>query len=503
MKTQVAANNRYFASSFLTFLSFVYLILLFSGNAYAAIANPFAIGGGVAEPKDVAIQDIPNDELIKLAKADNVDPDICYELGSRYYNGRGVAQDHKTAAIWFEKGAGLDDPACQTTLGYLYYQGKGVDLNHQKAFDYFHKAAKQKYPRAQYNMGLMYYRGIGIDKDIDKAVLWFSRAAKNNDGQAQYILGCLFLVAEGVNEDYISAYKWLLLAEYNDIDVEALKSVVEQSLSTYEKQKAVKFASDFIDELKKDGIVNQNVSSEIIPDGPVRGGTGFFITKDGYILTSYHIIRDTKKIKVKSELGIIPAELVMYDSTVDFALLKIKGYVNCRPLPIADPDYNIKLDEPIWTYGYKTAVKTSAAADFVNGKVISLSGDSSIQYGKQKEVILKQKSQEENIISQSAPNIRFCQVECAAGPGNAGGAVIGQSDFVIGIFASEFEGEPGQSESDKWPVQRHFVTKMSFVIPFLELIPGLIDQIDQQRIEALREKASIRSKSATVQVLVY
>ena len=501
MKTQVAANNRYFASSFFTFLSFFCLILVFSNNAYSA--NPFAIGGGLAEPLDIAIQEIPNDELLKRAKADNPEPDICYELGSRYFSGRGVAQDFKTAAIWFNKGAELDDPACQTTLGFLYFQGKGVDLNHEKAFEFFHKAAKLKYPRAQYNTGLMYYRGIGVKQDIDQAVLWFSRAAKNNDGQAQYVLGCLFLVAEGVNEDYISSYKWLLLAEYNDIDVDALKSVVEKSLSVYEKQKAVKLAGDFIDDLKKNGKIDQNTSSEIIPDGPVRGGTGFFITKDGYILTSYHIVRDTKKIKIKSELGIIPAKLVMYDSTVDFALLKIDGYVNCRPLPLIDSDYKVKLAEPIWTFGYKTALKTSETPDFVNGKVISLAGDVNVQYGLQKEVILKQKTKEENILSQSAPNIRFFQVECNAGPGNAGGAVINENGFVIGIFASEFEGDAEQQQSGEWPVQKHFVTKIPFVLPFLEVVPGLIDKISQPRSGDLIDKPAIMSKSATVQVLVY
>ena len=500
MKTRIAFNNQYFASS-LTCSVVFFLFLCSFANVNAA--NPFAIGGGLDEPKDISIRDIPHDDLVKMAKAETPKPEVCYELGSRYYSGRGVNQDFKTASIWFKKAADLGDPASQTTLGYLYYQGKGVELNHKKAFEYFHEAAKQKFARAQYNLGLMYYRGIGVDKNLNQAVLWFSRAAKNNNGQSQYVLGCLYLVAEGVNEDYISAYKWLLLAEYNNIDVDALKTVVEQSLSTFEKQKAVKLASDFIDELKDNGKLDSKVSSEIIPDGPIRGGTGFFITKDGYILTSYHIIRDSQKIKIKSELGIIPAKLVLYDSTIDFALLKIDGYVNCKALPLARADYRVKLEEPVWTFGYKTAIKTSDSPDYVSGVITSLSGNSQIQYGRQKEVLLKQKTEEENIISKSAPNVRFFQLECSAGPGNAGGAIIGKEGYVIGVFASEFEGEEKYIKSGNWPVQNHYAAKTSFILPFLEIEPELTNKINLFRTETMLDKPAIMAKNATVQVLIY
>ena len=497
MKTQAASQNGYFASKFSVFIIFCLLSLC----SVSQCANPFALGK-VAEPQDIALSEIPQDDLIKLAKSAESNPDYCYELGSRYYNGRQVTQDYKTASIWFNKGAELGDPACLTTLGYLYFQGKGVSVDHKIAFDCFHKAAKKEFPRAQYNMGLMYYRGIGVDKNIKQAVLWLSRAAKNNDGQAQYVLGCLYLVGEGVNEDNISAYKWLLLAEYNDIDVEALKSVVEQSMSPFERKEAISLAGDFIDSLKESGKIDKSVSSEILPDGPVRGGTGFFISKDGYILTSYHIIRDSDKIKIKSELGIIPADLVMYDTTVDFALLKINGFVNCKPLPLADSDHKISLNEPVWSFGYKTALKTTASPDFVSGVVTSLAGDKQIIHGKQKEVILKQKTEEENIVSKSAPNVRFFKLECSAGPGNAGGAVVGENGMVSGIFASEMEQGPN-ADTQKWPIQEHYAVKISFVLPFLEVEPELINKIKIIRSGTMLDKTAVQAKSATVQVLVY
>lgn len=479
-------------------LQVVLLLALLCSAGYAI--NPFAIGGGVETKEKVELSDLPLDQLTLQAKQDDIS--ACYELGNRYYSGRGVIQDLLTASIWFRKGADLGDPASQTTLGVMFYKGDGVEQDYAKAMDLFEKAAAKKFARAQYNIGLMYLNGEGVEKSDDKAVVWFSKAAENNDGQAQYVLACLYIVAQGVNEDYLTAYKWLLLAEYNDIDVKFMKDMVEKSLSEYERQKAIKAASDFIEELGSDKIGAGSVVAELGGDQPVRGGTGFFITKDGYLLTAYHLIRDSETIKIRSQLGIHAVRLIMYDSTNDFALLKLDGYVNCKPLALADIERKYTLASPVWTFGYKAGRKVGDSAEFINGSITALAGNMIGGEIPQKYEILNAEDEYKKTTA-ATPNIRFFQVECEAGPGNAGGAVVGSDGDVIGIFASEFDSDAKQLEKNKWPVQKHFVVKISFILPFIDSLPGLELQLDEIRNERKLEQPAVQAKNATVQVLCY
>ena len=65
-------------------------------------------------------------------------------------------------------------------------------------------------------------------------------------------------------------------------------------------------------------------------------GTAFSITKNGFLLTSAHIVNEKDKIEVfipDKNLS-IPARLIALDRTADLALLKINSATT--PLPIID-----------------------------------------------------------------------------------------------------------------------------------------------------------------------
>ncbi len=49
-----------------------------------------------------------------------------HNLGSLYYHGSGVPQDHSAAASWFRKTADQGSAKAQTMLAELYYCGRGV-----------------------------------------------------------------------------------------------------------------------------------------------------------------------------------------------------------------------------------------------------------------------------------------------------------------------------------------------------------------------------------------
>src|SRR5437879_12168655 len=55
-------------------------------------------------------------------------------------------------------------------------------------------------------------------------------------------------------------------------------------------------------------------------------GSGFFISSDGFAMTTYHVVARNKKIEVVTDNGrTYPAKLVGADSKTDLALLKVDG----------------------------------------------------------------------------------------------------------------------------------------------------------------------------------
>jgi len=72
------------------------------------------------------------------------------------------------------------------------------------------------------------------------------------------------------------------------------------------------------------------------PKSIITTGTAFSITKNGFLLTSAHILNEKDKIEViiPGKNVLIPARLIALDRTADLALLKINNAT--IPLPIID-----------------------------------------------------------------------------------------------------------------------------------------------------------------------
>ncbi len=109
------------------------------------------------------------------------------------------------------------------------------------------------------------------------------------------------------------------------------------------KQKAI--IQDINDETK---------SAEVLPDRSFTG-TGFALTTDGYILTSYHVVADAKKVYVtNNKFEQLQVETVYTNQALDLALLKVDdpSFKKFADIPysfkksIADPG------ERVFTLGY-------------------------------------------------------------------------------------------------------------------------------------------------------
>ena len=107
-----------------------------------------------------------------------------------------------------DQGEGL----AQNNLGSLYYQGKGLAHDYAEAAKWYRKAADQGNSLAENNLGFLYYSGRGARQDYAEAAKWFRRAADHGNADAQTSLGVLYVNGQGVPEDHVLAYMWWTLA---------------------------------------------------------------------------------------------------------------------------------------------------------------------------------------------------------------------------------------------------------------------------------------------------
>ena len=141
-------------------------------------------------------------------EAEQGNADAQFNLGSCYYNGRGVVQDYKQAVYWFQKAAQQGFADAEYNLGICYNKGRGVAQDYQQAVYWFQKAAEQGVAEAQYNLGFCYNNGQGVVQDYKKAVIWFQKAAEQGVANAQNNLGGCYNNGQGVVQDYKQAVYW-------------------------------------------------------------------------------------------------------------------------------------------------------------------------------------------------------------------------------------------------------------------------------------------------------
>lgn len=130
------------------------------------------------------------------------------ELGSAYFAGRGVAQDEKRAAYWYEKAANAGDPGAQMEIGYFYQVGIGVTRDPAQAVRWFQRSAAGGMTSAKVNLGAAYLLGDGVRKDPALAEQLFREAFAHKSGLAACNLGDMYENGVGVQRDEAVAERW-------------------------------------------------------------------------------------------------------------------------------------------------------------------------------------------------------------------------------------------------------------------------------------------------------
>lgn len=146
-------------------------------------------------------------------------------------------------------------------------------------------------------------------------------------------------------------------------------------------------------------------------------GSGILISKDGEILTNYHVVRNAETIKVKlADQTEYEARLVGKDDRTDLALIKIRRSGGNLPFARLGASSQIDVGDWVMAIGNPFGLEHTVTAGIVSakGRVIG-----------------------------AGPYDNFIQTDASINPGNSGGPLINTDGEVIGVNSAIFSQSGG------------------------------------------------------------
>ncbi|MFW5487875.1 MAG: DegQ family serine endoprotease [Desulfovibrio sp.] len=136
-------------------------------------------------------------------------------------------------------------------------------------------------------------------------------------------------------------------------------------------------------------------------------GSGFIISKDGYIVTNNHVIAgaDEVSVNLQDDSKAIEAKIVGRDPDTDLALLKVDVKEDLPTLSFADSDQT-KVGEWVLAIGNPFGLGHTVTAGIISAK---------------------------GRVIHAGPFDNFLQTDASINPGNSGGPLINMDGKVVGI----------------------------------------------------------------------
>ena len=151
-------------------------------------------------------------------------------------------------------------------------------------------------------------------------------------------------------------------------------------------------------------------------------GSGFIISKDGYILTNHHVIDDSNAITVSFYDGSSKeAKLIGYDASNDIAVLKVDAQ-DLEPVILGDSD-NLNVGDTVLAIGNPLGELTFS---LTVGAVSAL---------------------EREVTTSTGVTMDLMQTDCAINSGNSGGALFNLYGEVIGITNAKYSSSSSSEAS--------------------------------------------------------
>jgi S1-C subfamily serine protease len=219
----------------------------------------------------------------------------------------------------------------------------------------------------------------------------------------------------------------------------------------------------------------QRPATELNDSDPKVTGTGFLITKNGYLVTNHHVVRDSNKVRVQTSSGLLDTVVIRTDAASDLALLKVTGTFDALSVVSSR---NARLGATVATIGYPNIGLQGIEPKLSKGDISSLSG--------------------------LQDDVRYFQISVPVQPGNSGGPLFDERGNVVGVVSAQLSQKAALESSGALAQNVNYAVKSSYLLSFLEAVPEVSDGLlepntNDQKFEAVVDDV----KKATVLIIGY
>lgn len=182
------------------------------------------------------------------------------------------------------------------------------------------------------------------------------------------------------------------------------------------------------------------------------GGTGFFLSEEGYIATNYHVIEDASEIVVEyfqnGKKRVHPAIVVVSDKQNDLSILKIKDskFRKLNLIPYVFTSSTKDVGTSVFTLGYPLTDLMGDEIKFTDGKINSRTG--------------------------FAGNITQYQISVPIQPGNSGGPLFDDSGNLVGITAARLNARETESQNVNYAIKSSYLKNLIDALPEKITLPN-------------------------------
>ncbi|TAK43207.1 MAG: serine protease [Betaproteobacteria bacterium] len=178
-------------------------------------------------------------------------------------------------------------------------------------------------------------------------------------------------------------------------------------------------------------------------EGLEQSGTGFFVTTDGYFVTTHHVVGAATRVSLTLfNRTVLSAAVVATDSVHDLALLKAEGEFHALPLANSR---SVRRGWSVMTVGYPQVFIQGAEPKVTRGIVNSLSGIND--------------------------NAGVFQVDLPIQPGNSGGPLVTEQGFVIGVIAHRLNSTLLMTNLGVFTQNVNYAVKSEHLIDLIDRFP--------------------------------
>lgn len=196
----------------------------------------------------------------------------------------------------------------------------------------------------------------------------------------------------------------------------------------------------------------QNPSNRNNEDDDWMGnGSGIILSKNGYIVTNYHVIENSNSIEVefkyKNENKSFKAEVITSDAVNDLAIIKIndEGFTSLSQIPYTLKSRSSDVGTSVFALGYPMALTIMGKeVKFTDGKISSKTGFQG--------------------------DITTYQTTVPIQPGNSGGPLFDTNGNLIGINSSGID--KSIAENVAYSIKASYIVNLIDVLPESITIPS-------------------------------